>query len=298
MGQPPPQTLVSKGELRTVQQCITITDISKVIGSDGIKSRVRQLLFGKDNPASYPSFCHTVAFRGLVQMDKAIAALGEEKARDECMHIGPGAHVVNFPIAQHTLINVVAFTTEDEWRHEKLTTTATKQEVMEVFKDWAPAVRTIMSLLEDSLDKWAIFDTHDHPAPTFSIGRVCIAGDAAHASSPHHGAGAGFGVEDALALGTVMEEVNATVQTGKANKNAAMTAAFQAYDAVRRERTQWLVRSSRQACDIYHWANPDCGSDPEKCLKELEWRAHKIWYYDIDDMMRDARSAYRRLLQV
>lgn len=231
-------------------------------------------------------------------MDKAVAALGEEKAHNQCMHMGPRAHVLNFPIAQHTLINVVAFADEDEWPHEKMTTPATKQEVMEVFKDWNPTVRTIVSLLEDSLDKWAIFDTHDHPAPSFSSGPVCIAGDAAHASSPHHGAGAGFGVEDALALATVMEEVNATLQTGKTSKSAALTAAFKAYDAARRERSQWLVESSRTVCDTYEWANPDCGSEPEKCLKEIEWRAHKIWYFDIDDMLRDARAAYQRLIQV
>ena len=76
-------------------------------------------------------------------------------------------------------------------------------------------------------------------APTFSNGRVYIAGDAAYASAPHHGAGAGFGVEDALALGTVMEEAVATLKyTGKTtSRSAALTAAFEAYDAARRERT-------------------------------------------------------------
>ena len=273
----------------------------KVIGCDGIRSRVRQLLLGIDSPASYPSFCHQIAFRGLVRMDRAVAALGEEKAHNQCMHMGPRAHVLNFPIAQHTLINVVAFATEEgEWPHEKMTAPATKQEVVEVFKDWNPTVRTIVSLLEDSLDKWAIFDTHKHPAPTFSNGRVCIAGDAAHASAPHHGAGAGFGVEDALALGTVMEEAVATLKhPGKrTSKSAALTAAFEAYDAARRERSQWLVRSSRTVGETYEWAHPNCGNDPEKCLKEIEWRAHKIWYFDIETMLREARSAFHRLLRV
>lgn len=269
-----------------------------VIGCDGIKSRVRQLLFGKDNPASYPNYTHQVAFRGLIPMDKAVAALGLEKTQNQCMHMGPKAHVLNFPVAQHTFMNVVAFATDEgEWRHEKLAVPATKQEVMKHFEDWGPAVRTIAGLLNDSLDKWAIFDTYDHPAPFFSQGPVCLAGDAAHATSPHHGAGAGFGVEDALALGTVMEEAVSTLQTQNASKGAALSAAFQAYDAVRRERAQWLVRSAREVSDTYEWANPDCGSDPEKCLKDIEWRAHKIWYFDIDGMMSDAKSAYQKFLQ-
>ena len=231
-------------------------------------------------------------------MDKAVAALGEEKAHNHSMRIGPRAHVVTFPIAQHTLINVVAFATQDEWPHEKLTTPATRHEVTEVFKDWNPTVRTIVSLLEDSLDKWAIFDTHDHPAPTFSSGRVCVAGDAAHATSPHHGAGAGFGMEDALTLSTVLEEVNATLQTGKASKSAAFAAAFKSYDATRRERTQWLVESSRKICETYEWTNPEYESDPVKCLKDVELRARKIWKFDIDGMLKDVRSAYQTLIQV
>lgn len=231
-------------------------------------------------------------------MDKAVAALGQEKAFNQCMHMGPNAHVLNFPIAQHTLMNVVAFATQDTWLHEKLTAPATKQEVMEVFNDWGPAVKTIASLLDDSLDKWAIFDSYDYPAPSFSSGRICIAGDAAHASSPHHGSGAGFGIEDALALSVVVDEMNASLQTNKVSISSALTTAFQAYDSVRRERSQWLVQSSRQVCDVYEWNYPGCGSDPEKCLKEIEWRAHKIWYFDIDSMIRDAKAVYHRLDQV
>ena len=229
-------------------------------------------------------------------MDKAMAALGEEKAHNQGMHMGPEAHILSFPVAQHTLINVVAFADEVEWPHEKMTKLATGQELVEIFKDWNPTVRTIVNLLEDSIDKWAIFNTYEHPAPTFSNDQICIAGDAAHASSPHHGAGAGFGMEDALAIATVMEEVIASLQAGKASISAALTAAFKAYDAARRERCQWLVESSREVCDTYEWAHPNCGSEPEKCLKEIEWRAHKIWYFDIDSMLRDARGAYQRFI--
>ena len=95
-----------------------------------------------------------------------------------------------------------------------------------------------------------------------------------------------------------MDEVNSTLQTGKGNKNTALTAAFKAYDAARRERSQWLVQSARQVCEIYEWTDPKCGSDPEKCLKEIEWRARKIWYFDIDGFISDARILYERFLQV
>ena len=42
------------------------------------------------------------------------------------------------------------------------------------------------------------------------------------------------------------------------------------------EYLEGFVQSSREVCDTCGWAYPDCGSKPEKCLKEIEWRAHKI----------------------
>ncbi|KAI0877507.1 hypothetical protein GGS24DRAFT_497848 [Hypoxylon argillaceum] len=284
-----------------------------IIGCDGIRSRVRQALLGKANPASHPSFTHQVAYRGLIAMPRAVAALGASKAHNQCMHMGPGAHLLNFPVAQHTLMNVVAFGRHPEpWAHERMVAPAARAEVLATFRGWLPAVRAIAGLLGDggdaegdkvgdgqSLDKWAIFDSYDHPAPTYAKGCVCIAGDAAHAASPHHGAGAGMGIEDGLALATVLEQAAETLEDagdGKPGKAAVLTAAFAAYDAVRRERTQWLVRSSREVSQTYEWQNPDCEMDPKKCLKDIEWRAHKIWYFDIDGMLRDARSAYQDLL--
>ncbi|KAL9112790.1 MAG: hypothetical protein Q9227_003093 [Pyrenula ochraceoflavens] len=286
-----------------------------VIGCDGIRSRVRQILLGEANPSSYPSFTHKVAFRGLVPMDRAVASLGEEKAHNQCMHMGPHAHVLNFPVAQHKFMNVVAFVTQPNWPHEGtlVAPSARRGELVEAFKGWNPAVRAIVGLLDEPLDKWAIFDTYENPAPTFARGRVCLAGDAAHASSPHHGAGAGFGIEDALALASVFEEIKYTPAAAAAaavigrgqggdgsggngvRKMKALTAAFGAYDSVRRERSQWLVQSSRQVCETYEWNNPECRDEPEKCLRDIEWRAHRIWYFDIEGMIGDVRAAYRGL---
>ena len=61
------------------------TDV--VIGCDGIKSRVRQLMLGEDHPAANPVFTHKYAYRGLIPMEKAIEAVGEELASNACMHV-------------------------------------------------------------------------------------------------------------------------------------------------------------------------------------------------------------------
>lgn len=58
-----------------------------VIGCDGIKSRVRPIVVGASHPSVHPSYTHKYAYRGMLSMDKAIEALGEERARNSCMHV-------------------------------------------------------------------------------------------------------------------------------------------------------------------------------------------------------------------
>lgn len=58
-----------------------------VIGCDGIKSRVREIVVGASHPSAHPSYSYKYAYRGLLSMEKAIEALGEERARNACMHV-------------------------------------------------------------------------------------------------------------------------------------------------------------------------------------------------------------------
>ncbi|EAU30798.1 hypothetical protein ATEG_08666 [Aspergillus terreus NIH2624] len=267
-----------------------------VIGCDGIKSRVREIILGKDNPASYPHYTHKIAFRGLVPMDEAIARLGDYRARNQHMYGGPGAHVLHFPVAKQKLMNVVAFVDDpNEWPLDRaMSQPATKGEVAAAFEGWGPTVRSIIDLLPPELEKWAVFDSFDHPAPTYSRGRVCIAGDAAHASSPHHGAGAGIGIEDALALSVLLEGVQKSCRTSAGNRWRSLEKAFSLFTDVRHERSQWLVRSSREACEIYEWNDSKCGADMTKGHEEITRRSHKIWYFDIQDMIRKLEEGYSR----
>lgn len=58
-----------------------------LLACDGIKSKVRQLLFGANHPCANPSYTHKYAYRALVPMDAAIDSLGEERAQNAAMHV-------------------------------------------------------------------------------------------------------------------------------------------------------------------------------------------------------------------
>ena len=63
----------------------TSTEHTALVGCDGIKSRVRQILLGKDNEASTAKFTGKYAYRGLIPMEKAVGLLGDELARNSQM---------------------------------------------------------------------------------------------------------------------------------------------------------------------------------------------------------------------
>lgn len=254
---------------------------------------MKQLILGEVKPESHPSYTHKYAFRGLVPMEKAKAVLGNEKTETRHMYLGPDGHALTFPVAGGKLLNVVAFTTDpEEWPYpDKFTMPADKSDAVKAFARFNPIVRSIIDLLPDQLDKWAVFDTFDHPPSTYFSGRICLAGDSAHAAAPYHGAGAGFAIEDSAVLAHQLAAVQGLVTTTQVDSSALLRATFRAYNKVRLARAQWLVDTSRFVGRMYEWQDPVVGNDLEKVAQEIDWRSKRIWYYDIDDMVKEAQQA-------
>lgn len=73
---------------------------------------------------------------------------------------------------------------------------------------------------------------------------------------------------------------------------------FAIFDAHRRERTQWLVSSSRRAGDLYEWLTADVGRDSTKIAKELNDRLNHAWNIDLNDILREATKDLHRRLSV
>ncbi|KAK6008111.1 hypothetical protein QM012_000014 [Aureobasidium pullulans] len=270
-----------------------------MIASDGIKSSVRGMLFGDDAPEAKPTYTHRYAYRGLLKMENAIKALGEDLATNRTMHMGQDGHVLTFPVAHGKILNVVAFKYDPgEWTDTRLVVPTTREDAKRDYKDWGSRVRALIDLLEDKLDKWAIFDLGDHPIPTYARGRVAIIGDAAHATGPHHGAGAGICIEDSAILAELLHLAWSRLEEGSArtSRTEVLEQALEVFDEVRRERTQWLVQSSRASVELYEWRDHLCKRDPAKIKEQILWRNHKIWRVDIDDMAAEANRKLEELI--
>lgn len=127
---------------------------------------------------------------------------------------------------------------------------------------------------------WALFDLS--PAPSYYADNVAILGDAAHASTPFQGAGAGQSLEDAFILSSLLADPR--IQSA-----SDIPKAFQAYDAIRRPRSQKVATTSRAAGDILHYLGPD-GADHEKIHETYSKQMRWIWEEDMDRQLEKAQE--------
>ena len=107
--------------------------------------------------------------------------------------------------------------------------------VADLRQQFAPLPSPVAELLAITRDEQLLWnDIMDiEPLPGFAFGRVLLLGDAAHATTPNMGQGAGQAVEDALALTKclLLHPHN-------------LGSAFRAFDARRRPRTTRIVQQS------------------------------------------------------
>jgi salicylate hydroxylase len=112
---------------------------------------------------------------------------------------------------------------------------------------------------------------------------VVLIGDAAHASTPHQGAGAGQALEDAFIMSVLLGD-------DKTRSTADISTAFRAYDAIRRPRSQKVVATSRAAGVTYAMQGP-AKDDVNKIGDELMQRYKWIWDEDMNVQAEQAREA-------
>jgi salicylate hydroxylase len=137
-------------ELPSGKMELTFHDGSKaeadaVIGCDGVKARTRHLLLGDNHPSINAAFTGKYAYRGLVPMEKAFKAVGEELAVNSQMYLGHHGHILTFPIEKGKTMNVVAFRSMDgAWKDERWVLPTTREAMMKDFDGWGKHVSSLL----------------------------------------------------------------------------------------------------------------------------------------------------------
>lgn len=166
-----------------------------VVGADGIKSAVRESLFGEDEP----EFTGNVAWRFTVPEESLVEPIEPAVTN----WLGPGGHVVHYYVRGGRLVNVIAVYETQQWTAESWTQSGDRDELLGIFDRWNPKLITLFERA-GSYYKWGLFDRP--PLEAWSVGRITLLGDAAHPMLPFLGQGAAMALEDGLALGLLLSQ--------------------------------------------------------------------------------------------
>ena len=188
-----------------------------LIGADGLRSKVRESLFGFE-PPTYSGY---TGWRAIVEFDHAKLTAG--------ISIGRGAQVGQVPMSHN---RVYWFATQNLPEGEAPLPGGDKQGLLEIFRDWhAPIPELIAAIDEEALLRGDIYDRN--PIAEWGHGRVTLLGDAAHPMTPNMGQGACQALEDAVILAYTVGSIDNPIQ------------ALRTYEQRRIERANTMVRQSR-----------------------------------------------------
>lgn len=228
-----------------------------LIGADGLHSPTRRAVA----PPSDPFFTGQVAWRMLVPAAPGIPS----EAR---LFMGPGRHLVTYPLRGGTLRNIVAVEEQKTWAREGWTHAGDPARVVRAFSAFAPEIRGWLSEARE-VHLWGLFR---HPvAPRWHMGRAAILGDAAHPTLPFLAQGACMALEDAWVLAACMAEAD-TVE-----------AAFERYQDLRLPRCRRIVEAATKNATRYHLAPGPIRSlahgalravnaiSPDMALRQFDW---------------------------
>ncbi|KAL1738781.1 hypothetical protein HDZ31DRAFT_50451, partial [Schizophyllum fasciatum] len=183
-----------------------------LIAADGIHSRIRHIFLpqvaeklGKPElkESLEPIFSGSRVYRGLVSSETLSQIWPNHPTlKQPHQYCGKNKHIVTYPVSRGRYVNVVNFYTDITKEDTPFTGsqigTATNKELMDEYDGWEPEVRTLLSCIPTP-SHWSVITLK--PFNVWADDGVFLLGDAAHAMTPHLGAGAGQAIEDGYVLG-------------------------------------------------------------------------------------------------
>lgn len=237
-----------------------------LLAADGVHSVLREQLLGEDKA----QFTGLLAWRGLVPVERVSEHL---RAQVGTNWVGPGAHVITYPVRGGALMNVVGIIEREGWRSESWTERGTHVELLQDFGHWHADVCELMSAIEQPF-KWALLGRA--PQTGWAQGNICLLGDAAHPTLPFLAQGANMALEDAAVMARCLALDEPTEN------------ALARFEKLRWQRTADIVNRSRDNAQRFH--NPQL-SDPAKAVDYVssEWEPEKVrrrydWLFEYDPL--------------
>ena len=225
-----------------------------LVGADGVHSRVRQALFGADQP----KFTGIIAWRGVIPMEKLPPHMVRMVGTN---WVGPGGHVVHYPLRGGSVMNFVYALERSDWQIESWSARGTNEELVRDVEGWHEDVQTLVRHIPVPF-KWALMVRP--PMERWSVGRATLLGDACHSMLPFLGQGANSALEDGFILARALTELDGD-----------LASRLLRYENARRSRTRRAVEGS---ADNIHRFHNKALADPVSAREHVnrEWAGQPI----------------------
>ncbi|KAK4501616.1 hypothetical protein PRZ48_007425 [Zasmidium cellare] len=215
-----------------------------VIGADGIFSRCREIMLGRESP---PVATGDLAYRVLLSTE-GMRDDPELSAFIDTHHVrywmGPEKHAVTYVLRNGELLNMVLLV-PDDMPPGAPTIDASVDEMRALFADWDPRIPKLLKFCK-SVQKWRLCYRPGLETPWYnSTGTFALLGDAVHATLPYLASGAGMSLEDGAVLGHCFARIKDTSPSSKLS-------ALAIYEKCRRHRTESIVDRGNLQQHLYH----------------------------------------------
>lgn len=236
-----------------------------VVGADGVHSRVRQRLFGDDTPR----FSGIIAWRGVIEAHRLPERLRQPYGYN---WVGPGAHVIHYPMRNNTLVNFVGAVERHGWEVESWSQQGSTEECLNDFSGWHEDVQSMIKAVAIPY-KWALMVRE--PMARWSERRVTLLGDACHPTLPFLAQGAVMALEDGFVLARCLDA-----------EPHDLHAALARYERARLARTSRIVHGSAANAARFH--NPQLAhAEGAAAYVDREWNEERVkeryeWLFEYD----------------
>jgi salicylate hydroxylase len=211
-------------------------DADVVLAADGLRSTLRGK-FSDDEPVS----SGYVAYRGAFPVSELTLELDERSFEEVVVYLGPGCHLVQYPLRRGEIFNTVAVFESPAFARGEADWGGPEELDAAFAGACEPVRRGLASLWRDR--RWPMYDRL--PIGTWVSGRLALTGDAAHPMLQYLAQGACQAIEDAHCLST---EVAKTAVDGTVDWDTALAT----YQELRTVRTAQVQTTARVWGDIWH----------------------------------------------
>jgi salicylate hydroxylase len=230
---------------------------ASLIGADGLWSTVRAVV----DPGARLRFGGATAWRTNLPRGNLPVPLRDPVVG---LWLGPGAHLVHYPVRGGDELNVVAVvdggTERQGWNQP-----GSSGALLAAFTRWAKDSKSLLERAE-GWRSWSLYRLTS--LRHWSNGPIALLGDAAHPVLPFLAQGAALAIEDAVTLAACLTE-----------RPNDPSAAFRRYGALRQPRAARVQTLSRRYGRLYHLHGPLRAARnfllelrrEERALQRLDW---------------------------